>query len=88
MKKLIVGKTYKCHKWTPSTKIYDINDNVYSKFEVVSRTEKTVTLKDESGNTFKRKIFHFWPSGNEFVQPFGKHSITPTIFEGNFYEED
>lgn len=67
-----IGKTY----FTSS--VCDHNC-VYS-YEVISRTAKTVTLKDNCGTVKRRKINTF--QGSESVYPEGVFSMCPVLKAG------
>jgi hypothetical protein len=67
--KFEVGKTYSCRS------ICDY-DCIFS-FEVIARTEKTVTIKS-AGRTVRRKVR--LSDGVECIDPHGRYSMSPVLF--------
>ena len=67
--KFEVGKKYYCHSIADSDCIFE--------FEVVKRTEKTVTIKDSFGKEKRRNIK--LSDGEEYIYPLGKYSMSPTL---------
>ncbi len=47
--------------------------------KVISRTDKTVTISTDE-TRIKRCKIHFDSDGNEFIYPFGRHSMCPTFW--------
>lgn len=66
-----IGKIYETSSICDHTCIYS--------FEVIARTEKTVTLKDrKDGEVYRRKVAWF-PDSGERCKPYGVYSMAPTI---------
>ena len=47
----------------------------YVEIEVIKRTAKTVTIKDQFGEVSKRKIYHM--NNVEYIKPCGTYSMNP-----------
>ena len=62
----------------PATKYYYsfvCDSSSYVEIEVISRTAKTVTIKDDNGEVSRKKIF-VW-NGVECIKPCGTYSMNP-----------
>lgn len=73
MKKFEIGKSYEMRS------ICDTNCKwIYT---VTARTETTITLKDDHGETIKRKIIKGLSEmlGAEALKPLGNYSMAPTL---------
>lgn len=70
--KFAVGKVYTCR----SACDYD---TVFA-WEVIARTDKTLTLKDWRGDTVKRGVKVY--DGEEYCSPDGRYSMAPQIRAG------
>lgn len=68
--KFEVGKTY-------STRSICDYDCIFS-FEIIGRTEKTVTLKSDSRGTVRRKV-RVGEDGVERLDPHGRYSMSPVL---------
>lgn len=75
--KFETGKKYFCRSICDSDCVFE--------FEVVKRTEKTVTIKDFMGETKRRKITI--ENGIEYIYPLGQYSMAPTLRSNNIVEE-
>jgi hypothetical protein len=64
-----IGKTY-------TTKSICDSNCIFS-FEVLKRTEKTITIKDIFGEIVKRGVYLY--EGNEQCKPLGNYSMCPII---------
>ena len=72
MKRFEVGKRY-------SVRSICDHDCVWS-YEVVARTEATVTIKDVDDDSVKRcRVIISKLDGNEFIRPLGKYSMCPVL---------
>ena len=73
MTRFEVGKSYECRS------ICD--HNCVWKYEVVGRTESTITLKDQDGKVAKRKVIKGLSEINntESIYPLGKYSMCPVL---------
>ena len=72
MKRFEIGKRY-------SVRSICDHDCVWS-YEVVARTEATVTIKDVDDNSVKRcRVIVSKLDGNEFIRPLGKYSMCPVL---------
>ena len=76
--KFEVGKKYFCSSICDSNCIFE--------FEVVKRTEKTVTIKDFMGETKRKKINT--ENGIEYIYPVGKYSMAPTLRSNKVVEQN
>ena len=62
----------------PHTKYYYsfvCDASSYVEIEVIKRTAKTVTIKDQFGEVSKRKIYHM--NNVEYIKPCGTYSMNP-----------
>ena len=62
----------------PHTKYYYsfvCDASSYVEIEVIKRTAKTVTIKDQLGEVSKRKIYHM--NNVEYIKPCGTYSMNP-----------
>ena len=62
----------------PHTKYYYsfvCDASSYVEIEVIKRTAKTVTIKDQYGEVSKRKIYHM--DNVEYIKPCGTYSMNP-----------
>lgn len=72
MKRFEIGKRY-------SVRSICDHDCVWS-YEVIARTEATVTIKDVDDNSVKRcRVIISKLDGNEFIRPLGKYSMCPVL---------
>ena len=55
------------------------NHDCIFKFEIVGRTEKTVSVKDLVCNKVYRRKIQEWEKGVESCSPYGNYSMAPTI---------
>ena len=67
--KFEVGKKYDCRSVCDGDCVFE--------FEIVKRTEKTVTVKDDSGKEKRCKIHT--EEECEYIYPLGKYSMCPTL---------
>ena len=75
--KFEVGKKYFCRSIADTDCVFE--------FEVVKRTEKTVTIKDFMGKTKRKKIN--MENGIEYIYPLGQFSMAPTLRSNKVVEE-
>jgi len=62
----------------PATKYYYsfvCDSSSYVEIEVISRTAKTVTIKDDNGEVSRKKIYHM--NNVEYIKPCGTYSMNP-----------
>jgi len=62
----------------PATKYYYsfvCDSSSYVEIEVISRTAKTVTIKDDNGEVSRKKIYHM--NNVEYIRPCGTYSMNP-----------
>ena len=72
MKRFEIGKRY-------SVRSICDHDCVWS-YEVIARTEATVTIKDVDDDSVKRcRVIISKLDGNEFIRPLGKYSMCPVL---------
>jgi len=69
MMKFEVGKKYDCSSICDGDCVFE--------FEVIKRTEKTVTIKDSFGKEKRCKIYT--ENDEEYIYPLGKYSMCPTL---------
>lgn len=75
MIKFEVGKTY-------SARSISDHDCVFS-FEVVSRTEKSVKIKDLCDGSIIMRRIQNWRPECENISPYGSYSMAPTLYASN-----
>ena len=70
--------THKHEIFIPATKYYYsfvCDSSSYVEIEVISRTAKTVTIKEDDGTVSRKKIFTW--NGVECIKPCGSYSMAP-----------
>lgn len=67
--KFEIGKKYSCRSFCDYDCVWD--------YEVISRTAKMITLKDDFGRISKRKVYEY--EGRECCHPEGRYSMSPII---------
>lgn len=72
MNQFETGKTYSARSIGDHTCVWT--------FKVISRTEKSVVLQDEDGQSFRRSIALY--NGEETVRPLGSYSMAPVLRAG------
>ena len=75
--KFETGKKYFCRSICDSDCVFE--------FEVVKRTEKTITIKNWMGETKRKKITI--ENGIEYIYPLGQYSMAPTLRSNKVVEE-
>ena len=78
MIKFEVGKKY-THGWIGDS-------NLFTTWEVIARTEKTITIKN-GDEIHKRRIIKYYADrdGIEAIYPLGEFSMCPTLRAANNY---
>ena len=73
----------------PHTKYYYsfvCDASSYVEIEVIKRTAKTVTIKDQFGEVSKRKIYHM--NNVEYIKPCGTYSMNPICTAEKIVKEE
>ena len=73
----------------PHTKYYYsfvCDASSYVEIEVIKRTAKTVTIKDQYGEVSKRKIYHM--NNVEYIKPCGTYSMNPICTAEKIVKEE
>ena len=71
MSKFDIGKSYYCYS--------SHNEQCKWIFEVISRSNTQVTIKDMYGKICKRKAYQSKHSDNEILYPIGKYAAAPIL---------
>lgn len=77
--KFEVGKKYVCSSV--------VNSNSRYEFEVIKRTEKTITIKNDDGEVIRRKVNTNQQGTIELIYPSGKYSMCLVLSADNIKEE-